>query len=63
MLFRSNDIEVFLQEENIVHIANLPYDEDFTKAMTNGQTIVEYSNGHLKELIVNSWNLILKTVS
>ena len=57
------EIEEFLKKENIVHIANLPYNEDFTKAMTNGQTIVEYSNGHLKELIVNSWNLILKTVS
>ncbi len=59
----TTEIEDFLKKENIVHIANLPYDEDFTKAMTNGQTIVEYSNGHLRELIVNSWNLILKTVS
>jgi len=58
-----NDIEDFLQKENIVHIANLPYDEDFTKAMTIGQTIVEYSNGHLKELISDSWNKILKNIN
>jgi len=54
----SLEIEEFLKKENIVHIANLPYDEDFTKAMTNGQTIVEYSNGHLKDLVTESWNTI-----
>ncbi len=57
------EIEEFLKTENIVHICNLPYDEDFTKAMTNGQTIVEYSNGILKELITDSWNTILNNVS
>lgn len=57
------EIEEFLKKENIVHIANLTYDEDFTKAMTNGQTIVEYSNGHLKELITDSWNKIKQIVS
>ena len=45
------EIEKFLKEENIIHIANLPYDEDFTKAMTNGQTIVEYSNKFLAGII------------
>ena len=59
----TTEIEKFLKKENIVHIANLPYDEDFTKAMTNGQTIVEYSNGHLKELITDSWNKIKEKTS
>jgi len=53
----------FLQKENIAHIASLPYDEDFTKAMTNGQTIVEYSNGRLKELIIDSWKKILENIN
>lgn len=57
------EILKFLQKENIIHIASLPYNEDFTRAMTNGQTIVEYSNGLLKELISESWNLILKTIN
>ena len=57
------DIEKFLKKEDIVHIANLPYNEDFTKAMTNGQTIVEYSNGRLKELITDSWNKIKQIVN
>lgn len=57
------EIERFLQEKKIEHLANLPYDEDFTKAMTNGQTIVEYSNGQLSETIANSWNKIKQIVS
>jgi len=31
--------------------------------MTNGKTIVEYSVGTLKELVIDSWNTILKAVS
>lgn len=58
----TTEIEEFLKNEGIVHISNLPYDEDFTKAMTNGQTIVEYSKGHLNELITDSWNTILQNV-
>ena len=52
------EIEAFLNQENIVHIANLPYDEDFTKAMTNGQTIVEYDNSKLSSIITESWEKI-----
>ncbi|RLD54540.1 MAG: (4Fe-4S)-binding protein [Bacteroidetes bacterium] len=59
----TEQIKEFLRKENIVHISNLPYDEDFTKAMTNGQTIVEYSNAHLKELVIDSWNKTLETIS
>jgi len=59
----TEDIIEFLKKENIVNIANLPYDEDFTKAMTNGQTIVEYSNAHLRELITDSWNKILEIIN
>jgi len=57
------EIEEFLKKENIVHIVNLPYDENFTKAMTNGQTIVEYSDNHLKDLITDSWNTIKQNIN
>ena len=57
------EIVEFLKKENIVHIANLPYDEDFTRAMTNGQTIVEYSDNHLKDLITDSWNKIKQEIN
>ena len=46
----------FLKQENIMHLANLPYDETFTKAMTVGKTIIEYADNSLKESIIGSWN-------
>ncbi|MBC8415665.1 MAG: ATP-binding protein [Candidatus Cloacimonetes bacterium] len=54
----ARQIEKFLREENIIHISDLPYDETFTKAMTNGQTIVEYDDANLKNILVNSWEKI-----
>jgi len=58
----TSEIINFIEKEKIIHISNLPYDEDFTKAMTAGLTIVEYTNKNLKELITDSWNTILKSV-
>ncbi len=54
----TNEIKTFLENENIVHIADLPYDESFTKAMTEGKTIVEYDTNNLKKIIENSWEKI-----
>ncbi len=51
-------IEFFLEEENIVHISSLPYDEIFTEAMLEGQTIVEFGDNALKEIIIESWEKI-----
>lgn len=58
----SEEIKDFLKEENISFISSLPYDETFTKAMTNGQTIVEYGESNLKNLIVESWKKIKQIV-
>ena len=58
----SNEIINYMKEEDIIHIASLPYDETFTKAMTKGMTIVEYNgNNDLKAHIVESWEKI-KTI-
>ena len=57
------EIEQFLEEENIKHIASLPYDESFTDAMVNGKTIVEYSQNSIKEIITKGWETIKQTVS
>ncbi len=51
----TKDIIQFLNDESVEHIANLPYNENFTKAMTFGKTIVEYDQGELKDLIVSCW--------
>ncbi len=57
------EIKEFLKKENIVHIANFPYDETFTKAMTVGQTIVEYGESDLKNSVIESWDKIKELVA
>jgi len=53
----------FLNANKINHIASLPYDESFTKAMTMGQTIVEFDDQNLKKLLHESWEKIKKLIS
>lgn len=57
------EIMQFIKEEGIVHLTDLPYDENFTKAMTQGLTIVEYDKGKLKELLTESWEIIKQLVT
>jgi len=59
---KTDEIIEFLKKESIHHIANLPYDENFTKAMTVGQTIVEFDNGELRNKIVESWEKVKELV-
>jgi len=54
-------IETFMKAENIIHIANLPYDDSFTNAMVSGKTIIETDkNTILKSILINSWKKIKK---
>jgi MinD superfamily P-loop ATPase len=55
-------IKDYLKEEDIIHLSSFPYCENFTKAMTEGKTIVEYDKSHVKVLIEDSWNEIKKLV-
>jgi len=55
-------IKTFLKEENILHLANLPYDETFTESMTYGKTIVESSDNNLTGIISDTWNKIKQTL-
>ena len=55
-------IENFLKKENILHLANLQYDESFTESMTYGQTIVEYSDNNLTGILSDTWNKIKQTL-
>ena len=52
------EIKQFLADEGIAHLADLPYDENFTKAMTLGQTIVEYDKENLTPLLEMAWEKI-----
>ncbi len=56
----TKEIRTFLKEENIDLICELPYDENFTKAMTQGKTIVEFDDGKIKQILEDSWGKIKK---
>jgi MinD superfamily P-loop ATPase len=58
----TNKVLQFLKEESITHISSLPYDESFTKAMTVGETIVEYDHAELKDLLEESWETVKQEV-
>ncbi len=55
----SKEIKTFLKKNEIQLIAELPYNEEFTKAMTLGKTILEIANKQLSELITGSWKSII----
>ncbi len=52
------EIKQFLNDEGIEHLIDLPYDESFTKAMTLGQTIVEYKHNSLTDSLTITWDKI-----
>ncbi len=55
----TKDIEDFLNEEDIKLVAKLPYDESFTKALTQAESIVEYDkNSKLSSLVIKAWGKI-----
>ena len=59
----TNEIIEFLKEEDIVNIELLPYNENFTKAMTIGQTIIEYDNTELSEKLKNAWGKVIQLLN
>jgi len=59
---KTNEILKFLKEEDIIHLANLPYDESFTAAMTECKTIVEIDKSIIKETLVQTWENIKNIV-
>ncbi len=52
-----DDIKNFLVEEDIEFLAEIPYNEKFTEAMTQGKTIVEWDRG-LAEIVSGAWKKI-----
>lgn len=54
----SNQIIDFMHEKLIDHIVNMPYSDQFTKAMTVGKTIVEYDKGELKDKLIEAWDKV-----
>jgi MinD superfamily P-loop ATPase len=54
----TDEIKQFLTEEKINHLADIPYSNNFTQAITKSKTIVEFDTGKLKEIIENTWTEI-----
>jgi MinD superfamily P-loop ATPase len=54
----TKEIEKYLNVENIKLVSKLPYDETFTKAMSEAKCIVAYEESKLATEIKNSWKLI-----
>ena len=59
----SKQIENYLASEEIPLISTLPYDESFTRAMIQGQTIIEYNQNSLSEIINQSWNKVKQLIN
>jgi MinD superfamily P-loop ATPase len=53
-------IKNFLKSHHIDLLSEIQYDSAFSKAITNGQTIIETENGELSKQIHKSWLKILK---
>ncbi len=53
----SREIAMYLKKEKIIPLMELNYDEDFTRAMTEGKAIIEYSEIY-REKIAECWEKI-----
>jgi MinD superfamily P-loop ATPase len=53
-------IKQLAKELNLTLIAELPYDQSFTEAITKGKTIVEHDKGSIKKQIEDSWRKIIE---
>ncbi|MBI9105576.1 MAG: ATP-binding protein [Spirochaetales bacterium] len=51
----SAELKDFAKNEGIKVLAEIPYEPDFTKAMTEGFTVVEYNNKTLKKILTEAW--------
>ena len=58
----NDEIEKYLESEDIILLAKIPYDESFTEAMTMAKTIVEYKNNDLSEIVKTSWNTLKEAI-
>jgi MinD superfamily P-loop ATPase len=58
----AKEIRNAAHSQNLTIAGEIPYDPAVTKAQIAGQSIVEYSNGHLKSRIVSLWESILRAL-
>ncbi len=59
---KTSEIKQFLQQEQIEHLADIPYDVRFSRAMTQGKTIVEIQSPYRK-ILLRIWNNLKSQLS
>ena len=60
---KSDEIEKFCKDEGIEFFGKIPYFEDFTKAMVEKKSIVEYSDSKASKAIKECWSKIEEILS
>jgi MinD superfamily P-loop ATPase len=55
------EIKHFLHRKGIALLAEIPYDERFSAAITQGISILEYDHGELSKILESSWETIKAT--
>ena len=58
-----DSLVLFLNENKIDHLADLPYDLTFTKAMIEGKSIVEFDNNILKKILTDTWDTLINKIN
>jgi len=61
--FRVRQIESWIRREHLICLGKLPYNTAFTEAMTEGKTIIEWSDEHLINEIRTIWQTILQQLN
>ncbi len=59
-LKNTKNIKKYCKEQNIKIIAEIPHSEIFVQAMINKQTILEYSNDTITDIIKTTWERIIQ---
>ena len=53
---KTREIEKYCTKNKIMMIGKIPYNQDFTKAMVEGKTITEYTNGVIIKTVREIWD-------
>ena len=60
---KTQEIIDFAKKENIEFLGQIPYDDNFTKAMVKGLSIVEYEDNQISKTLTDIWNKTLEKVN
>lgn len=59
---KTNDLINFAEQNNILFLGQIPYNENFTKAMIKGLSIVEFSDDKISKTIRQTWTKVFDFV-